>query len=607
MVTQLQTNPNAPWKLRYRVNMILWAQTARRYKRRGIVSTNQTGNNQLYAWDTATGELRRLTDIPEGIVMGFISPDGNYIYYLQDNKGDEIGHWVRIAYSGGVPNDITPDLPFYSAFGLSISANNNYLGFIAGLNDGFHVIMMDTTTGGSRGELRELYRSKKMIFGPTLSTDGKIAVLTSTERATFQRQSIIALDTSNGNKLAELWDGKDSALMASRFSPLDQDYRLLATTNRNGFTRPFIWEVVNNARKELNTADLKGDISPVDWSPDGKRILLSQSFRAEQHYFLYELESQILTKLNHPSGAYGMNTYFMSDEEIFALWEDATHPTKLIAFGTKPYGDSRTVLSAGDVPSGHPWKSVTFTSSDGQSIQGWLGLPDGPGPFPTILHTHGGPEVMTTNSYIPSSQAWIDHGFAFLAVNYRGSVGFGKEFREKIWGDLGHWEIEDMVAARNWLVQQRISRPEKIFLTGWSYGGYLTLLGLGKHPELWAGGMAGMATTDWAEEYDDLSPALRGYSVAIMGGTPEEKPEQYIKSSPITYAASIKAPVLIIQGRNDTRTPAKPVETFEAKLKSLGKKIEVHWDDSGHAGGGVEQDIEHMETMLRFALKIVTK
>jgi dipeptidyl aminopeptidase/acylaminoacyl peptidase len=248
---------------------------------------------------------------------------------------------------------------------------------------------------------------------------------------------------------------------------------------------------------------------------------------------------------------------------------------------------------------------VTFTSADSETIQGWLGLPEGPGPFPTILHTHGGPETQTVEYFMPNSQAWLDHGFAWLAINYRGSTGFGRAFREKIWGNPGHWELEDMVAARNWLVIEGIADAKQILLHGWSYGGYLTLLGLSKYPDIWAGGLAGTATVDWAMEYEHLSAALRGYSVAIFGGTPDEKPEQYAAASPMTYIRSIKAPVLIIQGRNDTRTPARPVEVYEARMKALGKSIEVHWYDEGHFGGGVEQDVQHQEIMLRFAHSVL--
>jgi dipeptidyl aminopeptidase/acylaminoacyl peptidase len=265
----------------------------------------------------------------------------------------------------------------------------------------------------------------------------------------------------------------------------------------------------------------------------------------------------------------------------------------------------RTVLAAGETPPSRPWQSITFSSVDGQLIQGWLALPEGEGPFPTILHTHGGPEAVATEAFFTGCQTWLDHGFAFLTVNYRGSTTFGRDFQEKIWGNPGHWEVSDLVAARDWLVQQGIAHADQILLIGWSYGGYLTLLGLGKRPDLWAGGIAVIAIADWAMQYEDANDTLKGYVRALFGGTPQEKPAQYAASSPITYAEQVQAPVLIIQGRNDTHTPARPIERYEAKLKQLGKPVEVHWFEAGHFGAGVEQAIQHQELMLRFAYRVL--
>lgn len=76
-------------------------------------------------------------------------------------------------------------------------------------------------------------------------------------------------------------------------------------------------------------------------------------------------------------------------------------------------------------------------------------------------------------------------------------------------------------------------------------------------------------------------------------------------SSPITYSEQLKAPVLIIQGRNDTRTPARPIQVYEQKLKELGKPIEVHWFEAGHLGAGIDLEIEHLEIMLRFAYRVL--
>jgi dipeptidyl aminopeptidase/acylaminoacyl peptidase len=221
------------------------------------------------------------------------------------------------------------------------------------------------------------------------------------------------------------------------------------------------------------------------------------------------------------------------------------------------------------------------------------------------VHVHGGPEAAMTEVFGPASQSWLDHGFAFLSINYRGSTTFGRAFLEQIWGNVGRLEVEDMVAAREWLVKEGIADAARVFATGWSYGGYLTLLALGMKPDLWAGGMAGIAVADWAMAHEDTTDTLRGIRAARFGGTPAEQPERYAASSPITYAQHVKAPVLIIQGRNDTRTPPRSIEVYEAKMKALGKAIEVHWFAAGHGSLMVNQSIEHHELMLRFAGRII--
>ena len=101
-----------------------------------------------------------------------------------------------------------------------------------------------------------------------------------------------------------------------------------------------------------------------------------------------------------------------------------------------------------------------------------------------------------SDNFDASSQAWHDHGFAFLTVNYRGSTGFGREFQEQINGDVGHWELEDMLAARRWLIEQGIAHPDRILLEGGSYGGFLTVWALSQAPDLWAGGVAPVAIVD---------------------------------------------------------------------------------------------------------------
>ena len=368
MFKPLNIDDDVPWKQRFRAEMILWAQVARLEPARGVVATNKHGDNQLYAWNVSTSTLTQLTFNPVGIFMGIISPNGRYVYYHEDKQGDEIGHWVRVLWEGGEPEDITPDMPPYSSFGLGFNLTGDLIGITIADKDGFHLYMI-TNVGNRFKQPKKLYYSQKMFFGPILSADGKIAVLTSTERATFQRQSLIALETTSGKQVAELWDGDNAGLMASRFAPSLGDTRILATTNRTGFPRPVIWNPVSGERSEIAMKNLAGDVSPVDWSPDGRYILLSRSHNAIRHLAVYDLATKELTQLKNPAGtfgvAFGMGIFFNSKNEIFTIWEDSTHPPELVSLNSRTGSKIRAILPAGKVPRGHPWKSIKFTSSDG--------------------------------------------------------------------------------------------------------------------------------------------------------------------------------------------------------------------------------------------------
>lgn len=606
----LITTDDAPWKQRFRAPVIDWTSPAAAEPSRGLAAGNQSGVIQLYAWDRTGGDLRRLTDKPTGQSYGMIAADGRYIYYHDDTAGNEIGQYVRVPFEGGPAQQLTPGLPDYPSFSMDLSRRNDLFVCTLAGDDGYHVYAVPLGPGETIGTPRRIHHSPAFGGVQGLSADGGVVIFSSSEHSGKLQFELLALDAADGRRVAELSDGPETSIEGWGCSPRENDPRVLAMSNRTGTGRPLLWNYQTGERTDLSVDGLDGDIRPVAWSEDAERVLLCQVHHAVQQLYLYEIATETLTRLEHPAGtfAFGTNlgTYFGPDGEIFAQWQDATHPSRLIVLDGRTGAYRRTILAAGDVPGGRPFRSISFTSSDGQSIQGWLAVPAGDGPFPTLLHMIGGPGGVELQSFAPGAQAWLDHGFAYLTINYRGCSTFGRAFEEQIWGDVGHWEVEDMAAAHAWLVRQGIARPGEILLTGESYGGFLTLMGLGKRPDLWAGGMAIIAIADWTIQYEDTAGTLRGLQVALLGGTPQEKPEQYAASSPITYAERIAAPVLVIQGRNDTRCPARPMELYEARLRSLGKQIEVEWFDSGHGSLDTEQNIAHQERMLSWAYRVLS-
>ncbi|HME18806.1 MAG TPA: prolyl oligopeptidase family serine peptidase [Nitrososphaerales archaeon] len=566
-----------------------------------LVASNRSGTYELYAYDLGTDSLRQATSRPSGTIYGMISPDGGHIYYMDDKKGNETGHVVRVPFGGGSePQDMTPGMPEYTLVDPFVDGTSSHMGITVPGPEGFDTYVLDLT-GDSTSEPRAINRSKKTAFGPVFSNDGRVSVVASTDRFGGLDFTLISFDTRDGKKLAELAD-ESSRIEPSEFSPLAGDQRLLAASNRSGAMRPLLWDAARGTRTDLEVGGLEGDVAGMGWSPDAKTVLLCQTDRATTRLWLYDIAAPGLTKVAHPEGTIA-SACFRSKDSLLVAWQDSANPTQLLELNPRnPSAPPKRYLAPEDVPKSRPWRSASFTSSDGQEVQCWYATPEGEGPFATILETHGGPTAAQFNAFAPRSQVWLDHGFAYASVNYRGSTTFGKEFEKKIIGDVGHWEVEDMVAGREWLIRQGIARPEEVFLTGWSYGGYLTLHAMGMRPELWAGGMGGVVVADWVTEYEDEPDAMKGYDVALHGGTPAEKLEEYRRASPINYLERLAAPLIIIQGRNDVRDPPRQVDLYEAKAKSLGKDVKVVWFETGHAGSGmnVELAIGHQETMLRW-------
>lgn len=606
MITQPQREQHALWKQRYQIAELRSPQIAGRQPARGLVVSSISGTGQLYAWDVPSGKLRQLTDRPGGTFSGYLSPDGNAVFYLNDQGGDERGHYVRLPWQGGEIQDLTPAVPPYAAlYRCAVSDNGAVFAFMPTEAGGFPLSCLDLLADGTVGPPRELYRSPKFIDDVALSSRGEIAVVATTEYAPARQYSLLAFETATSRQIGALSDLPTGSIRAVRFSPLAGDFRLLCSTDRSGFTRPCIWQCQSGERQDLPLAELSGDVEPLDWSREGRYLLLHQTWRARSQLYCYDLQTATLTCLQHPQGAYS-SAAFGPQGQIIALWTDSTHNKQVVALDSTTGVKQETLLVAGQTPPARPFTSISVRSADAVEIQGWLAVPDGRGPFPTILELHGGPHVVRTEEYNPDAQCWLDHGYAYLSLNYRGSTTFGREFKERVWGDMGHWEVEDMVAARAWLVQEGISRPDAILVTGASGGGYLTLMALGTHPQLWAGGMALLAPADFTSEFYEGTDWTRGYLTAMMGGTPAEKPEQYLASSPITYAEHVVAPVLVIQGRNDLRCPPRQMQLYAEKMQSLGKQFEIEWCDIGHAGIANEQWIAFQERMLCFAYRILT-
>lgn len=589
--------PHATWKKRFTVPNF-YTQSAHHNPDHGLVISDKNGVYQLYAWDIPSGEQRQLTDEPAGVTFGGISPDGQFIYYHQDTGGNELGKWVRVPFSGDISTprqDIAPSLPNYYSNSLSQSLNNAVIGFTVATHEGFHIYTVSADDLTSNPML--VHQSSHLTYGPILSYDAKYAVIGTTQGSKNRDFSAVVFDIQDSTNPPLIMHDDDSSLRPLAFAPIAGDARVLCTTDSSGYERPLIWDIATGSRTDIPLSDLEGSVTPQGWFPDGKRLLLSHLDQAVYHLYIYDLEHSTLTRLNHPSGTFS-NSYVLADNTIITHWEDATHPIYAVALDSQTGAIKETLLASDDAPIGRAWQSVTFSSSGDVPIQAWLCLPEAKTHNGLIIHMHGGPTSVTTETYKPDAQTWVEHGFAWMSVNYRGSTTFGREFESSIWGMLGNREVDDLVSAYHWAVDNGIADPKRVFLTGASYGGYLTLQTIGKAPELWAGGMAEVAIADWTLMYQDMADTLKGYHRSLWGGTPDELSEAHRRGSPLTYVDDVQAPLVVIQGLNDTRCPAHQMQVYEQAMRDAGKDITVHWVDAGHSRTQQLNKIRTMEIYL---------
>lgn len=222
---------------------------------------------------------------------------------------------------------------------------------------------------------------------------------------------------------------------------------------------------------------------------------------------------------------------------------------------------------------------VVIKSRDGLNLVSYLSLPkDAKLPLPLVLDVHGGPNARDSWGYDSEHQWLTNRGYAVLSVNYRGSTGFGKKFVRA--GD-GQWSAkmhDDLIDAVNWAIEKGITTKDKVAISGGSYGGYATLVGLTKTPEVFACGIDVVGPSNLMTLYNSIPPYWEPFKVELrrkFGADPETKEGKEILAtkSPLTYYDKITKPLLIAQGANDPRV--KRAESDQIVNKMIENKIPV--------------------------------
>lgn len=574
----------APWKRRFRAPRFGFPQWARERPERVVYGGNHEGTFEVYALDLVTGVERRLTSRREGTgyrVPPRIDPQGGEVWWWDDQGGSEHGVWRAQPFEGGAARMATDLAPAYSA-GIALGA-----GFAVVGRSGDEGTAIDLV---AEGGARRLYAHRQAAQVGFLSTDEQLFAIAHSEHGDARNRAVRILDRT-GQAIAERWDGPGRGLRAGRWSPVAGDPRLLIGHERDGALRPLIFDARTGTEQAV-AIELPGEVDAA-WYPDAAALLLRHEFRGRGELYRYDIARGAMERLDTPAGSIDWSAVRPDGAVWFAL-STSESPRQVMTLR----GERILPRVVPDVPRGRRYRDVTAGD-----VHGFVVRPDGPGPYPTLFNIHGGPEAHDEDTFSATVQAWVDHGYAVVLVNYRGSSGYGRAWRDAIKGRPGLTELADIAAVMDRLVAEGIVDPKRAILSGASWGGYLTLLGLGTQPERWSAGIGIVPIGDYVAAFEDEMEPLKRYDAALFGGTPAEIPHTYREANPITYADRVRVPLLVTVGQNDPRCPARSVDIYTARLRELGIPYDEYRYDAGHGSVVVAEQIKQLALQLDFAAK----
>jgi RNA polymerase sigma factor (sigma-70 family) len=252
-----------------------------------------------------------------------------------------------------------------------------------------------------------------------------------------------------------------------------------------------------------------------------------------------------------------------------------------------------------------PMEELSFTSRDGLNIHGYITYPSvqDRSNLPVILYVHGGPWWRDTWGYNPTVQWFANRGYACLQVNYRGSVGYGKDFLNAGNKEWGGKMQDDLVDAVNWVIEKGIADPGRVAIYGVGYGGYAALAGITFTPDLFHCAVAINCPGNLISLIQSIPSYWKNYRNTFlrMIGDPDKEKDFLISRSPFFKTEQIKSPLLIVHGLNDQRVKSDESCQIVKVMKSKGIDVEyVVFKDEGHTISKPENRIKFYVIVEKF-------
>ncbi len=563
-----------------------------------LFTTNMSGRSNLWKMSSAGGWPIQLVQSDERQYNGTWSPDGKWIVFQQDTGGNELWDIFAVPSDGGEVVNLThtPDIreqsPRWSPDGKTIAVD--YKPKEATVYD---LALLDWATRQIR-KLTHEETPNHSWESVAWSPDGRTLYANRSD-AGHTDADIYAVDVASG-KTTNLTPHQGNVLnFAASLSP-DGKTLLIMSDEKGGYQNVALLEVATT--KKTWVTDTKWEANAGDFSPDGHFFSYTLNADGLTDVYLVEVASMRPEKIHAGVGVNGLpahpNSFSPSGERLLLSHESSTQPGDFWVYDLASRSTSQLTHTAVASLSATPMPEsqiVHYKSFDGKTISALMWVPFNlkrDGTNAVLVLPHGGPTGQVQDYWSPRIAALVSRGYICVAPNVRGSTGYGIDFQRANYQDLGGGDLQDEVYATKFLQATGYVDAKKIGITGGSYGGFMTLMAIGKTPDIWAASVELFGIINWMTMLQHSDPELQQYERSLLGDPVQDK-KVYEMTSPLAYIHNVKAPLLVLQGDNDPRVPKEEAVQVVDLLKKDGKVVDAHYyPNEGHGFGKRENQID---------------
>jgi dipeptidyl aminopeptidase/acylaminoacyl peptidase len=563
-----------------------------------LFTTDMSGRSNLWKVSAAGGWPVQLIQSDERQTQGTWSPDGQWILFQQDVGGNELWDIFAVPSEGGEIVNLTntPDIreesPRWSPDGKTISVNYKP-------KDGtvYDLALLEWATHKVSKVTHEAspdHSWNSVAWSP----DGKTLYANRFE-ISFTDADVYAVDVRSG-KTTNLTAHQGKVLnFASSLSP-DGKTLLITSNRKGGYQNVALLDIPTS--KVTWVTDTKWEANSGDFSPTGKSFTYTLNADGLPDVYLVDASSMRAEKLPLGAGLNALaaypNSFSPSGDRLLLSHESSVQPGDFWIYDIASRSTQRlsrsAVASLGSAPMPDS-QIVHYKTFDGKTISALMWVPfnlNRDGSNPALVLPHGGPTGQVQDYWSPRVAALVSRGYICIAPNVRGSTGYGIDFQRANYQDLGGGDLQDEVYATKFLQATGYVAPKKIGITGGSYGGFMTLMAIGKTPDAWTAAVELFGIIDWMTMLQHSDPQLQQYEKSLLGDPVKDK-KAYDAASPITYIHNVMVPLLVLQGDNDPRVPKEEATQVVELLKRDGKTVDAHYyPNEGHGFEKRENQID---------------